>query len=371
MSDKGKRYSTNWRKILRINKLLVNLVSISYIFIFFLLGLSLDVIRIASKDVYNCNTFISSFLNWDLILSIISFKRLPVITCFMVGVAIIIIISFYVFHEKIIFSKYKLKKVSEYTRNHKEKEIYNILSEVCISSNLGFCPRLYVIKEPFMNAFASGYSKKTFTVAVTNGLIENLSRSEIQAVISHEISHIKHNDTKIMLFISVLCNIIKHIINIIFDSLRGKSFFASLILLLFKIILTPITFFLFLFLSRTCEYRADAGSVKILRDNIPIAKALLKLNYDYTKNYKEYTKSEKKVFYSPLRQINFFNPIIDNKLYSSIKSFSDIISTHPTLEKRLMSINISNKRRFELEEEIKKELINEKNYLKNNSKKSI
>jgi len=70
-----------------------------------------------------------------------------------------------------------------------------------------------------MNAFASGYSERSAMIAVTNGLLEKLDRDELQAVIAHELSHIRHGDIKLTLVASILANIMLIVLDIFFYNL--------------------------------------------------------------------------------------------------------------------------------------------------------
>src|SRR5436189_6418504 len=76
-----------------------------------------------------------------------------------------------------------------------------------IAAGLQYMPRVFIIEADYMNAFASGYSEKSAMVAITRGLMEKLNRSELQAVMAHELSHIRHNDIKLKLMASVLANL--------------------------------------------------------------------------------------------------------------------------------------------------------------------
>ena len=79
-------------------------------------------------------------------------------------------------------------------------------------------PKVYVIDADYMNAFASGYSEKSAMVAITQGLISKLNRAELQAVMAHELSHIRHMDIKLTLMAAVLSNITLIVIDLLFRS---------------------------------------------------------------------------------------------------------------------------------------------------------
>src|SRR5205814_6321184 len=97
-----------------------------------------------------------------------------------------------------------------------EQQLYNIVEEMKIAAGLNYMPKVFIIEADYMNAFASGYSEKSAMVAITRGLMEKLNRSEIQAVMAHELSHIRHLDIKLTLMASVLANLIIMVLDIFF-----------------------------------------------------------------------------------------------------------------------------------------------------------
>jgi len=151
-------------------------------------------------------------------------------------------------------------------------------------------PKVYLIEADYMNAFASGYSEKSAMVAITRGLIQKLNRAELQAVMAHELSHVRHMDIKLTLMASVLANLILIVLDIVFynaifsrrssdENRSGNALLTAIIIL--RYLLPVINILLLLYLSRTREYMADAGCVQLTRDNQALATALLKINSDH------------------------------------------------------------------------------------------
>ena len=101
-------------------------------------------------------------------------------------------------------------------RNLSDKQLYNIVEELKIAAGLQYMPKIYLIEADYMNAFASGYSEKSAMVAITRGLMAKLDRSELQAVMAHELSHIRHLDIKLTLMASVLANLMVMVLDIFF-----------------------------------------------------------------------------------------------------------------------------------------------------------
>src|SRR5262249_44554297 len=125
-------------------------------------------------------------------------------------------------------------------------------------------------------------------------------RSELQAVMAHELSHIRHMDIKLTLMASVLSNLMLIILDVLFYSMLfgngrrrdreggGGANILFIVILLLRYLLPLITVLLMLYLSRTREYMADAGCVELMRDNSPLARALLKIQDDHEQNQQQY-----------------------------------------------------------------------------------
>lgn len=235
----------------------------------------------------------------------------------------------------------------ESAQNIKEKQLYNAVEEMKIAAGLHYMPRVFVIEADYMNAFASGYSEKSAMIAITQGLLEKLNRSELQAVIAHELSHIRHLDIKLTLMASVLANIIVIVLDIFFYnalySRRGSDNNSrnglAIIIVILRYLLPIINVLLLLYLSRSREYMADAGAVELLRDNQPLATALLKIHNDYADNKDNYDQETKHE--NIRKEAYIFDPAQAG--LSSMKSISDVFSTHPNIKDRLAAIGFKSK----------------------------
>jgi heat shock protein HtpX len=199
-----------------------------------------------------------------------------------------------------------------------------------------------------MNAFASGYSEKSAMVAITKGLMDKLTRDEMQAVMAHELSHIRHMDIKLTLTASLLSNLTIMVLDIMFRSAlytsagrssndnRSRNSLITIIMIL-RFVLPIINIFLIMYLSRTRELMADAGCVELMRDNQPLANALLKISQDHQDNKDEYAAAYQQ---TPHEQVRLESYIFDPSEagIKSLSSVNDLISTHPTLEVRLNAL---------------------------------
>ena len=115
-----------------------------------------------------------------------------------------------------------------------------------------------------------------------------------------------------------------------------------LIITLIRIILPIVTIFLVFYLSRTREYMADAGCVELMRDNQPLASALLKIYNDHTENVDQYTRQYRNTAHESIRREAY---IFDPKEagISNWQSLSDLFSTHPSIGKRLAALGFKQK----------------------------
>lgn len=234
--------------------------------------------------------------------------------------------SSYFWGDKIVLS---LNQARPATR----KEFFNFYT---VTENLSFAnqtptPKIYVIDSPAMNAFATGRDPQHAVVCATTGLLEKLNRSELEAVIAHELSHIKNYDIRLMTIVSVLIGTLSILINMAYRS----SFFRSnddndnnnggilAIIGFILIIFAPIIAQLIqLAISRRREYFADAMSVKLTRQPQGLINALKKLSAD---NQKLETAS------TATASLYITNPFKGNKIAS-------MFSTHPPIEDRIKAL---------------------------------
>jgi heat shock protein HtpX len=88
--------------------------------------------------------------------------------------------------------------------------LYNLLENLCISRGLPM-PRLYVIDTDAMNAYASGIDQRTYSITLTKGLVEGLSDSELEAVLGHELTHIRDRDVRLLVVTIVFVGMISYL----------------------------------------------------------------------------------------------------------------------------------------------------------------
>lgn len=338
--------AADWRRNIRSNQRRTRFVIGLFILIYVALGILIDLFLYAR---HYPQVSLSTIFH-----ALITLKLFPYATLITGAIAIISLWVTYAFHDQLMLLGSEYYEITpEGARDLKEKQLYNIVEEMKVAAGLRYMPKVYIIEAPYMNAFASGYSEKSAMVAITRGLLEKLDREEIQAVMAHEISHIRHLDIKLTLMAAVLSNLMIILIDLLFwgiifggdrrrDREGGGGNWLFLIIILVRYILPLITVLLMLFLSRTREYMADAGCVELTRDNEPLARALLKIQNDHESNSDEYAAIYNNTPHEQVRREAYiFDPVTAG---ISIKSaLSDVFSTHPSVQKRLEALGFKSR----------------------------
>lgn len=216
-------------------------------------------------------------------------------------------------------------------------QLFNVVEEMTIASSLGKMPRVYIIDDPGLNAFAAGRSPENACVAVTAGLLGKLNRDELQGVIAHEIAHIVHRDVLYMTMVGIMLGTIVMISEIVLRSMfyssmgsrgrnssKGKGNGAAIMLVVALVlaILAPILAQLIYFaISRRREYLADAGSAVYTRYPEGLASALERIAGDP----------------QPLAKANRATApmYIINPLQKASGRTLGLMSTHPPTEERV------------------------------------
>lgn len=329
----------DWRKLLKINSRRTYWVMASFVLIYLCIGLLVDLVIYSGQ--YPSASI--SQLFWALL----SFHLFPMLTLITTAIAIISLLVTRHYYDRLMLLGTEYHQIlPDRNRSPDELQLYNVVEEMKVAAGLNYMPKVYLIEANYMNAFASGFSEKSAMVAITRGLLEKLTRSELQAVMAHEMSHIRHGDIKLTLMASVLANLILIVLDIVFYSAvfggrrdgdnRGRSQLI-LIMMILRWLLPLITVLLMLYLSRTREYMADAGCVQLTRDNGPLASALLKIQGDYQANVDNYSSQSKETAHESIRrQAYIFDPVSAG--ISGFNSVSDLFSTHPNIQKRLAAL---------------------------------
>lgn len=224
--------------------------------------------------------------------------------------------------------------------------IYNIVENLCMTCGMDM-PKINVVDDPQLNAYASGINKDTYTVTVTTGICERLTDEELAGVIGHELTHIRNNDTKVLITSIVFVGIVSAALNILVNNVTRIFYYSSgnnrrsnikgegnsgagiMIAVVIAIICTAIAY-LFTTLtrfaiSRKREFMADAGGAELCGDPLALASALRKISGD---------PGLDNVSRSDVAQLFICKP---DELKEGFleKSFSTLFSTHPDTKERI------------------------------------
>src|SRR6202051_3673965 len=127
-----------------------------------------------------------------------------------VGTALWVVIAYY-FHQGMIDA---LTGGRDVTRAEAPR-LYNILENLCISRGITM-PKLKVTEEPALNAFASGLNEKQYSITVTQGLLDHLNDKEIEAVLGHELTHIRNGDVRMLVIAVIIAGVIGFLAELLF-----------------------------------------------------------------------------------------------------------------------------------------------------------
>lgn len=208
------------------------------------------------------------------------------------------------------------------------KYIYKSVENVALAAGLP-TPRVYVINDNGMNAFATGRGPRDATIALTRGIIEKLDKVELEGVIAHEMSHIGNRDIRLDMLVITGVGVTVFIANAIMRNItyanhRGDEknntaavmFMVWLAFTVFNVVITPI---LRMAISRRREYAADAGAAQITRNPHALASALRKIS----------GHSNIKTLSGTMAHICIANP-------GRARAFmSEILATHPPIAERI------------------------------------
>lgn len=199
-------------------------------------------------------------------------------------------------------------------------------------------PKLYVIPDSAMNAFATGRDPEHAVIVATRGLLDNLSKTELEGVIAHELTHVKNYDIRLSSVVSVLVGLVALVADwFLRISFRGRSRdnedngslgVVFIVLGVLFAILSPIVAQLIqLAISRRREFMADSGSVSITRQPGGLISALEKISADH---------EPLEVANKATAHLYIANPFKDRQ--KVVGWFSSLFNTHPPIEQRISAL---------------------------------
>ena len=210
--------------------------------------------------------------------------------------------------------------------------LYRLLENVSIAAGLEKTPELRLVDDPAPNAFAAGRSPKHAFVAVTTGLVDLLDERELEAVLAHEVSHIRNRDVRLMTLVALLVGVIALLADILlrmaFYGGSKRANFVVTIMAFAALLLAPVAAVIIqLAVSRRREYLADASAAEITNDAEGMALSLRRLQLDQQETKHASRAVAHMYIESPLRQASGANAIMGG-----------LFSTHPPLEKRIAAL---------------------------------
>lgn len=255
----------------------------------------------------------------------------------MIGIALIIsgLMSFggYYFSDRIVLG-ISGARPADRKRNFK---FFTAVENLSIAAGIPK-PKLYVIADTATNAFATGRDPDHAVICATTGLIEKLSKTELESVVAHELSHIRNFDTRLMSIVTVLVGMIALLGDMFLrmnfrgrrESKRSGQLAAVFLALglLFAALSPIIARLIKLAISRRREFFADAGSVALTRQPGGLITALQKISAD-----KEPLEAANKA----TAHLYIVNPF-KNKVKSGARWFAGMFNTHPTVGERISEL---------------------------------
>jgi heat shock protein HtpX len=209
-------------------------------------------------------------------------------------------------------------------------ELHRTVEKLCKEADLPL-PKIAIMQSPVPNAFATGRSPKHAVVACTDSIMRLLTKDELEAVLAHELAHVKNRDILTMTMASFIAMIASMIMQSFFFSamLGGRNREGSggtIIIWIVSIVVYAVSTLLILALSRYREFAADRGSALITKNPKALMSALSKIS-----GRMDAVPPEAKAKIEAANAF-FIIPAISGR------SFMELLSTHPPLEKRIANL---------------------------------
>jgi heat shock protein HtpX len=261
------------------------------------------------------------------------------------GAAVLWIVIAYFFHQSIVDA---VTGGEDVTRQQQPR-LYNLLENLCISRGIPM-PKLKVMQSDALNAFATGLNQRQYAVTVTSGLLKALNDQEIEAVLGHELTHIRNGDVQMMVIAVIIAGVVGFFAELFFrmftnfgwrsgggsswsssssssssssGSDRKGSGGAAVVVIIVAVALIALAWLLSqlvrLALSRSRELLADAGSVELTKNPDAMISALRKIE----------NRGELPGATSAVMELCVDNPR---------EGFADLFATHPSVDSRVQAL---------------------------------
>ena len=220
--------------------------------------------------------------------------------------------------------------------------VYNLVENLCMSCGMPM-PKVNIIEDPQLNAFASGINQKSYTVTLTRGIIDYLDDAELEGVIAHELTHIRNRDTKVLIISIVFVGILSTLLTVLTRGVLRAFLWsggssrrsnnkgggvAIFVIIIAAIVCAAIAYFLTLLtrfaISRKREFMADAGGAELTRNPRALASALRKISAYPGLGH---------INREDIAQLYIIHPKKLNQ--SFFDNLQSLFSTHPSTEERI------------------------------------
>jgi heat shock protein HtpX len=230
----------------------------------------------------------------------------------------------YYYSDKMVLFSMKAKIVSE----NEAPDLHQTVDRLCAIANLPK-PKIAVVNSNVPNAFATGRNQKNSAVAVTTGLIKLLNPTELEAVIGHELTHIKNRDSMVLTIGSFLSSLAAMIVQYAFffgGGNRDRNSSNIIIIWIVSAIVYAVSYMLIMALSRYREFAADRGAAVITGQPSNLASALMKIS-----------NVMPRIPTQDLRKVESNNAFFIIPAVSKSSIFR-LFSTHPPVEERIAAL---------------------------------
>jgi heat shock protein HtpX len=261
------------------------------------------------------------------------------------GAALLWIVIAYFFHQSIVDAVTGGEDVTRL----QQPRLYNLLENLCISRGIPM-PKLKIIESDALNAYATGLNQRQYAVTVTTGLLNALNDQEIEAVLGHELTHIRNGDVQMMVIAVIIAGVVGFFAELFFRSFTNFGYYGgygggswssssssssssdnnrkgsgggAVIVIIVAVALIALAWLLSqlvrLALSRSRELLADAGSVELTKNPDAMISALRKIE----------NRGELPGATSAVMELCLDNPR---------EGFADLFATHPSVESRVQAL---------------------------------
>ena len=224
--------------------------------------------------------------------------------------------------------------------------VYNIVENLTMACGMPM-PKINVIDDPQLNAFASGIDEKSYTVTVTTGICNRLNDDELAGVIAHELTHIRNRDTRLLIvsiiFVGIMGTALSLAVRMLWNAFlfgggsrrsdrEGKNNGGMIVVIVIAVVLAAVGYFFTMLtrfaISRKREYMADAGGAELCGNPLALASALRKISVDSRiENLDKMKSMSSACIANPAKPREFLG---------------DLLATHPPIDKRIKRLESMN-----------------------------